>query len=78
MAEKVLDVVCRMLVDPDTAPAATTYQAQAHYFCGPACQVAFEENPEQYLQEASAHHADERLDPVSEEARNPWGWPNRA
>ena len=78
MAETMLDVVCRMLVDPDTAPAATTYHAHAYYFCGPACQVAFEENPKQYLQEASADHAGERLDPISEATRNPSLRPKRS
>ena len=67
MSEKALDVVCQMLVDPDTAPAATTYQAEAYYFCGPACQVAFEENPERYLQ-----GTDNRPAPRAERARGPW------
>ena len=49
MAEQVLDVVCRMMLDPDTAPAATTYENEIYYFCGPSCQVAFEEHPERYL-----------------------------
>lgn len=71
MAEKMLDVVCRMLVDPDTAPAATTYQAQAYYFCGPPCQVAFDQNPEQYLQEADVYQEGGRVIPESERTHNP-------
>lgn len=53
MAEKVLDVVCGMMVDPDTAPAATTYHREAYYFCGPPRQVAFEEHPEQFIDEGA-------------------------
>ncbi|MCD6286247.1 MAG: YHS domain-containing protein [Anaerolineae bacterium] len=49
MAERVLDVVCKMMLDPDTVPAATTYENEVYYFCGPPCQVAFEEHPERYL-----------------------------
>lgn len=46
---RVLDVVCRMVLDPELAPAATTYQNEVYYFCGPPCQAAFEEHPERYL-----------------------------
>jgi YHS domain-containing protein len=60
MADKVLDVVCRMMVDPDTAPAATMYQAQAYYFCGAPCQVAFEKNPELYLEPDEDDRVDRR------------------
>jgi Cu+-exporting ATPase len=57
MAQKVKDVVCGMMVDPDTATARATYEGETYYFCAPGCKVAFEKNPEQYLtQEASGGH----------------------
>jgi YHS domain-containing protein len=50
MAEQVVDVVCGMKVDPDNAPAQTTYEGTTYYFCAPGCKVAFEKNPDRYLQ----------------------------
>jgi Cu+-exporting ATPase len=58
MAEKVMDVVCKMQVDPDNAPAQTTYQGKTYYFCAPGCKAAFEKNPERYLQEAGTEGAE--------------------
>ena len=50
MAEQVLDVVCGMMVDPDTAAAKATYQGKTYYFCAPGCKVAFEKDPARYLE----------------------------
>lgn len=55
MADKVLDVVCKMMVDPDSAPAKTEYQGKTYYFCAPGCKVAFEKDPKAYVQEDSTH-----------------------
>ena len=60
MAERVLDVVCGMKVDPEGAPAKTTYKGEIYYFCAPGCKVAFERDPERYLESAEQqghHHA---------------------
>ncbi len=60
MAQRVRDVVCGMMVDPEAAPAKATYDGETYYFCAPGCKRAFEQNPEKYLQEESAeahHHA---------------------
>jgi YHS domain-containing protein len=54
-----IDPVCKMEVDPKTAPAKTEYQGQTYYFCAPGCKVAFEKDPEKYLKEATGdkrHH----------------------
>ncbi len=47
----VIDPVCKMEVDPQTAPAKTVYKGQTYYFCAPGCKVAFEKDPEKYLKE---------------------------
>jgi Cu+-exporting ATPase len=56
-----IDPVCKMEVDPKTAPAKTVYKGQTYYFCAPGCKVAFEKDPEKYLREAEKpeghHHA---------------------
>lgn len=58
----VKDVVCKMMVDPETAPAKTEYKGETYYFCAPGCRVAFEKDPERYLKSegedahAGSHH----------------------
>lgn len=49
MAEKVVDPVCGMEVDPATAPAKAEYKGKTYYFCAPVCKEEFEKNPERYL-----------------------------
>ena len=55
MADKVLDAVCKMMVDPEAAPAHTEYQGQTYYFCAPGCKVAFEKDPDKYLKTGHEH-----------------------
>lgn len=53
------DVVCGMEVDPEIAPAETEYEGETYYFCAPGCKVAFEKEPEKYLEgveEEGEHH----------------------
>jgi YHS domain-containing protein len=45
----VIDPVCGMDVDPDTAEWKTDYQGQTYYFCAPGCQRAFEKEPQKYV-----------------------------
>lgn len=51
-----IDPVCKMEVDPETAPAKTVYKGQTYYFCAPGCKVAFERDPEKYLRENGKAH----------------------
>ncbi|MDY7075628.1 MAG: YHS domain-containing protein [Chloroflexota bacterium] len=54
-----IDPVCKMNVDPKTAAAEIEYKGQTYYFCAPGCKVAFEKDPEKYLETAVAaegHH----------------------
>ena len=54
-----IDPVCKMNVDPKTAAAETEYKGQTYYFCAPGCKVAFEKDPEKYLEAAvvsEGHH----------------------
>ena len=44
-----LDVVCKMEVDPKTAPAKSEYKGKTYYFCAPGCKRAFDKDPEKYL-----------------------------
>jgi len=54
---KVKDVVCGMMVDPETAAAQAEYKGKTYYFCAPGCKASFEKDPEKYLQgEAGASH----------------------
>jgi YHS domain-containing protein len=58
MATKVIDPVCGMEVDPDTAEWKTEYKGQTYYFCAPGCQRTFEKDPEKFLQNGSGSHND--------------------
>ncbi len=58
MAHRIRDVVCGMMVDPDTATASTTYEGKTYYFCSRGCKAAFERHPKDYLSsgEPKAQH----------------------
>src|ERR1044072_5327927 len=45
----VIDPVCRMEVEPETAAASYEYHGQTYYFCHPSCTEKFSANPEKYL-----------------------------
>lgn len=47
--EKVRDLVCGMMIDPQTAAATSEYRGQTYYFCARGCKVAFDRNPEKYI-----------------------------
>ena len=44
-----IDIVCKMEVDPKTAPAKSEYKGKTYYFCAPGCKFTFEEDPESYV-----------------------------
>lgn len=57
---QVKDVVCGMMVDPETAPAKSVYEGKTYYFCAPGCKAAFERDPEKYLNaEGAGSHGGE-------------------
>jgi Cu+-exporting ATPase len=47
--ETVKDLVCEMMIDPQTAAATSEYKGQTYYFCARGCKVAFDRDPERYL-----------------------------
>ncbi|MGD2165569.1 MAG: YHS domain-containing protein [Anaerolineae bacterium] len=47
-----IDPVCKMTVEPDTAAAKAEHEGETYYFCAPGCKVAFEKDPEKYLEQA--------------------------
>ncbi|HEY67994.1 MAG TPA: YHS domain-containing protein [Thermoflexia bacterium] len=47
---KVKDPVCGMVIDPNTAAATSEYKGQTYYFCARSCKVAFDKDPEKYLE----------------------------
>lgn len=48
--DKVKDLVCGMMIDPKTAAATSEYKGKTYYFCAKGCKVAFDKNPEKYIQ----------------------------
>ena len=49
----VKDLVCGMDVDEKTVKHKTAYQGQTYYFCASGCKIAFEKNPEKYINDSS-------------------------
>jgi Cu+-exporting ATPase len=48
-ADKVIDPVCGMSIDPKTAAATREHAGTTYYFCNPSCAAKFEREPERYL-----------------------------
>ena len=55
----VIDPVCGMEVDPETAEWKTDYQGQTYYFCAPGCRQAFQKEPEKYVAPGHTAPADD-------------------
>ena len=45
---KLMDPVCGLRVDRETAAAASTYRGLTYYFHSPACQAEFDAHPERF------------------------------
>ena len=50
---KVIDPVCKMNIDQANAAAESEYKGQKYYFCARACKIAFDRNPDKYLNECT-------------------------
>src|SRR5689334_23781323 len=49
MADRVLDPVCGMMVDPDRAAGHVDHHGKTYYFCSKSCVAKFSAEPEKYL-----------------------------
>lgn len=49
MTHREIDPVCRMGLDPDTAPARLPFHDRLYYFCSLACAQKFAQAPEAYV-----------------------------
>ena len=51
-----IDPVCKMDVDTGNPPGGQSeHQGTDYYFCAPGCKVAFDKEPEKYLDVAESH-----------------------
>ena len=48
-----IDPVCKMEVDPKTAPAKSEYKGVTYYFCNIKCKERFDKDPERFLKKQS-------------------------
>jgi len=44
----VIDPICKMDIDPETAVAKEEYKGKTYYFCAKMCQEKFKKDPEKY------------------------------
>src|SRR5207248_1450802 len=49
VADRVLDPVCGMMVDPDRAAGHVEHGGNTYYFCSKSCVTKFTADPEKYL-----------------------------
>jgi YHS domain-containing protein len=45
---KVVDPVCGMEVDTDSAAATAAHEGKTYYFCSEGCRTRFMQNPDSY------------------------------
>ena len=41
----VIDPICKMDVEPETAQWSSEYEGKLYYFCAPGCKSMFDQNP---------------------------------
>lgn len=56
------DLVCGMIVNPDLAPAKSTYEGNEYSFCAAYCKEAFEKDPQKFIQDSKRW--EKAIDPV--------------
>ena len=61
-----IDPICKMDVDTDNPPGGQSeYRGTSYYFCAPGCKVAFDREPEKYLQQAGQPPGQQRVSFIS-------------
>ena len=58
-----IDPICGMEVEPNTAAGSYVYKAQTYYFCSQHCLAKFKEDPEKFLKSHSAVQGHEHSRP---------------
>jgi len=56
------DLVCGMIVNPDSASARTTYAGNEYSFCAAYCKEVFEKDPQKFIKDSQ--HWGKAIDPV--------------
>lgn len=56
---QVIDLVCDMTVDTETAEYKSEYGGATYYFCGAGCKRAFDKNPTEFVGKANEANASE-------------------
>lgn len=62
IAKAVIDPVCGMAVDEESAAAETTYKGRRYLFCSDSCRKAFDREPAKFVRESK--EGGEAVDPV--------------
>lgn len=62
MNDMPIDLVCGMIVNPDSAPAKTTYAGNEYSFCSAYCKAVFEKDPQKFIHDIKDRR--EAIDPV--------------
>lgn len=54
----VIDPVCKMEVETETAKWKSEHDGETYYFCAPSCQTSFDKDPDKYLSGEGEAHSD--------------------
>jgi YHS domain-containing protein len=57
LREQLIDPVCGMRMNPEEAPAVTSYNGRSYYFCSDTHKEEFERNPAHYAEIAAREEA---------------------
>lgn len=52
----VIDPVCKMEVETETAQWTSEHEGDTYYFCAPGCMHSFDKNPQKYLEVGQESH----------------------
>jgi len=58
--EQLIDPVCGMRMEPEEAPAVTSYEGRSYYFCSDTHKEEFERNPAYYAERVKVEETGER------------------
>lgn len=58
--EQLIDPVCGEHMNPEEAPAVTSYEGRSYYFCSDTHKEVFESNPSYYAEKARIEETGQR------------------
>ena len=58
--KKVVDPVCHMEIDPETAAGKSVFEGETYYFCNLNCKKRFDAGPGRFLKDVKSKEDDDK------------------